>query len=199
MYKRFISTLSAAVFGLGLFSVSLVTSAEDKKPSIEDMVEKPQGDAVTDLGLSETKRAKVTEEQAIAQLKYMMIAAFKRNEPDLLERGSFKPMGMTLDPDGNFRAIRVDGQDEMPQEVAIEGLVRALQGLASNRTQWAVGLIYVTGKKLEDGTILRQIVVASEHIAGWARSWTYPYAVIDGEVKMGQPQEREMKPVYYQR
>ncbi|KZZ66129.1 hypothetical protein A3765_19740 [Oleiphilus sp. HI0130] len=108
-------------------------------------------------------------------------------------------MGMTLDPDGNFRAIRVDGQDEMPQEVALEALVKALQGLAANRTQWAVGIIYVTGRKLDDGTILRQIVVASEHIAGWARSWTYPYGVIDGEVKMGQPTEREMKPVYYQR
>ena len=199
MYKRFISTLSAAVFGLGLFSVSMITSAEEKKPNIEDMVEKPEGEAVTGLGMSETKRARVTEEQAIAQMKYMMIAAFKRNEPDLLERGSFKPMGMTLDPDGNFRSIRVEGQDEMPQDVAIEALVRALQGLASNRTQWSVGLIYVTGSKLEDGTMLRKIVVVAEHIAGWARSWVYPYAVVDGQVKMGQPEEREMKPVYYQR
>lgn len=199
MYKCFISALSVVVLGLGLFSVPELSYAEETKPGIEGMVEKPQGEAVTDLGLSETKRAKVTEEQAIAQLKYMMISAFKRNETDLLERGSFKPMGMTLDPDGNFRAIRVDGQDEMPQDVAIEALVRALQGLASNRTQWAVGLIYVTGRKMEDGSILRQIVVASEHIAGWARSWTYPYAIIDGQVKMGQPVEQEMKPVYYQR
>ncbi|KZY80561.1 hypothetical protein A3742_04320 [Oleiphilus sp. HI0071] len=199
MYKSFYSFLTFSALAIGMAVTSISVFAEDKKPSIEDMVEKPTGEAVTDLGLSQSKRAKVTEEQAIAQLKYMMVAAFKRNEPDLLERGSFKPMGMTLDPDGNFRAIRVDGQDEMPQEVALEALVKALQGLAANRTQWAVGIIYVTGRKLDDGTILRQIVVASEHIAGWARSWTYPYGVIDGEVKMGQPTEREMKPVYYQR
>jgi hypothetical protein len=199
MYKSFYSFLTFSALAIGMAVTSISVFAQDKKPSIEDMVEKPTGEAVTDLGLSQSKRAKVTEEQAIAQLKYMMVAAFKRNEPDLLERGSFKPMGMTLDPDGAFRAIRVDGQDEMPQDVAIEALVRALQGLASNRTQWSVGLIYVTGKKLEDGNVARKIVVVAEHIAGWARSWTYPYAVIDGVVKMGQPLEQEMKPVYYQR
>lgn len=199
MYKTFLSFLTFSALAFVLAATSISAFAEEKKQNIEDMVEKPVDGAVTDLGLTAPKRAKVTEEQAIAQLKYMMVAAFKRNETDLLERGSFKPMGMTLDPDGTFRAIRVDGQDEMPQDVAIEALVRALQGLAANRTQWAVGLIYVTGRKLEDGTILRQIVVASEHIAGWARSWTYPYAIIEGEVKMGQPAEREMKAVYYQR
>ncbi|KZX77510.1 hypothetical protein A3715_20415 [Oleiphilus sp. HI0009] len=194
MFKfRLLAIVSAALLVLPFSAY-----AEEKKQRIEDMVEKPQEAVATDLSLGQSKRAKVTEEQAISQLKYMMIAAFKRVEPDLLERGSFKPMGMTLDPDGNFRAIKVDGQDEMPQEVALEALVRALQGLASNRTQWAVGLIYVTGKEQEDGTMLRRIVVAAEHIAGWARSWNYPY-IVDGEVKMGQPVETEMKPVYYQR
>ena len=199
MYKRFLTVISTSIVAIAVLSASSSVFAEGKKPNIEDMVDKPTGEAVTDLGLTESKRAKVTEEQAIAQMKYMMVAAFKRNEPDLLERGSFKPMGMTLDPDGSFRAIRVEGQDEMPQDVAIEALVRALQGLAANRTQWVVGLIYVTGRKLEDGTTLRQIVVVAEHIAGWARSWSYPYAVIDGQVKMGQPTESEMRPVYYQR
>lgn len=199
MYKRFYSFLTVSALILGAVAASPSVLAEEKKQNIEDMVEKPEVDAVTELGLAESKRAKLTEEQVIAQLKFMMIEAFQRVESDLLERGSFKPMGMTLDPDGTFRAIRVDGQDEMPQDIAVEALVSALKGLAANRTQWAVGLIYVTGRKLEDGTTLRQMVVASEHIAGWARSWTYPYVVKDGEVKMGQPSEQEMKTVYYQR
>jgi hypothetical protein len=199
MYNPFIRFLSITMLFLGSLVVSTAIFAEDKAPSIEDMVSKPTGEAITDLSMSESKRAKVTEEQGIAQLKYMMISAFKRVEEDLLSRGSFKPMGMTLDPDGTFRGIRVDGQEDMPQELAVEALVKALKGLASNRTQWAVGITYVTGRKLEDGTTLRQMVVATEHIAGWARSWTYPYVVKDGAVKMGQPEEREMKPVYYQR
>ena len=87
MYKRFISALSAAIFGASLLGFSVVSIAEENKQNIEDMVEKPQGDAVTDLAVTESKRAKLTEEQVIAQLKYMMITAFKRNEEALLERG----------------------------------------------------------------------------------------------------------------
>ena len=198
MQKRFaliVIALTSLVLG------SAYSHAEDgAKVKAEDLVEKPQAaTAEEELSLAPTKRAKVTEEQALAQLKYMMVAGFKRLEPQLLEKGSFKPMGMTLDPDGNFRAIKVDGQEEMPQELAVQGLVQALKGLAANRTQWAVGLIYVTGTKTEDGEVERRIVVIAEHIAGWARSWHYPYGVIDGEVKMGQPAEFPMAPVYYTR
>lgn len=196
MHKQIIIGLFAVC--TAVMSVGTAVAEEAKKKSIEDMVDKPTADQINELRDQASKRAKLTEEQAVAQLKYMMINAFKRVQPDLKERGSFKPLGMTLDPDGTFRGIRVDGQDEMPQEVAIEALVSALKGLATNRTQWAVGLIYVSGNKMSDGTINRKIVVTTEHIAGWARSWIYPYAIIDEDVKMGQPVEQKMKPVYYQ-
>jgi len=196
MHKHIVIGLFAVC--TAIMSVGTAVAEEKKKQNIEDMVEKPVGGAVTDLGLAETKRAKLTEDQAMSQLKYMMVAAFKRVEPQLLEKGSFKPMGMTLDPDGNFRAIRVDGQDEMPQNIAVDAIVQSLQGLAANRTQWAVGLIYVTGNKTDDGEIFKRIVVVGEHIAGWARTWHYPYRVIDGQVKMGRPQEAPMKPIYFQ-
>lgn len=198
MQKRFaliVVAVTSLVFG------SAYSYAEDgAKVKAEDLVEQPQTvSGEQELSLAPTRRAKVSEEQAIAQLKYMMVAGFKRVEDQLLDSGSFKPMGMTLDPNGNFRAIKVDGQDEMPQELAVQGLVEALKGLASNRTQWAVGLIYVTGKTNEDGEVDRRIVVVAEHIAGWARSWQYPYAVSDGQVKMGKPVQFPMTPVYYTR
>lgn len=183
-----------------MFGSAYSYAEEGAKVKAEDLVEQPQAvSGEQELSLAPTKRAKLTEEQALTQLKYMMVAGFKRVEPQLLDNGSFKPMGMTLDPDGNFRAIKVDGQDEMPQELAVQGIVQALKGLAANRTQWAVGLIYVTGNQNEDGGVDRRIVVIAEHIAGWARSWHYPYAVTDGQVKMAQPAEFPMTPVYYAR
>lgn len=196
MQKRLILTL---VILASLLCQAVSSYAEDGvKVKAEDLATQPQSNAAEqELSLAPTKRAKLTEEQALAQLQYMMVEGFKRLQPQLLEKGSFKPMGMTLDPDGTFRAIRVDGQDEMPQELALEGLVQALKGLASNRTQWVVGLIYVTGTKNEDGSFDRRIVVIAEHIAGWARSWHYPYAIVDGEVKMAAPAEFPMSPVYF--
>ncbi|KZZ61292.1 hypothetical protein A3762_02345 [Oleiphilus sp. HI0125] len=185
-----------ALVSVTLLALPLTISAEEKKPSIEDLVETPV-QAITDLSEAQPKRAKLTEEQAIAQLQYMMLNAFKRIEPILLERGSFKPVGMTLDPDGTFRSVRVDGQEEMPQAIALDAIVSSLKSLAANRTQWAVGVMYVTGKKQEDGRIQRRIMVATEHIAGWARTWSYPYFIDGEQVKMGSPFETEMKPVYY--
>jgi len=195
MHKSLLSIVLA--FAMTLLSTQAYAEGKPKVKA-EDLVEKPVGGATLE-NLPTQQRAKVTEEQAIAQLKYMMVNGFKRVEGDLLERGSFKPIGMTLDPDGNFRAIRVDGQEEMPQDVAIEALVKAIQGLAAQRTQWGVGLIYVTGQKTESGEVFKRIVVVTEHIAGWARSWDYPYKIEDGKVMMGQPREQEMQPVYYQR
>ena len=52
-------------------------------------------------------------------------------------------------------------------------------------------------KKNADGTSRDYIRVVAEHIAGWARSWSYPYKMVDGEVKLGAPKELVLDPVYY--
>ncbi|WP_156493704.1 hypothetical protein, partial [Oleiphilus sp. HI0125] len=72
-----------ALVSVTLLALPLTISAEEKKPSIEDLVETPV-QAITDLSEAQPKRAKLTEEQAIAQLQYMMLNAFKRIEPILL-------------------------------------------------------------------------------------------------------------------
>ena len=180
-----------------LGSVFLVgsLSAEESKPKAEDLVEKPTAAQTEDR--NQLRRAKLTEEQVINQLKFMMVKGWERIEPELLERGSFKPMGLTLSPLGEFRPVYLENQEELPQDFALEAIIKTLKEVAASRTQWAVGVIYVTGVKQDDGSYLRQIMVAAEHIAGWARHWTYPYKVVDGEVKMGTSTEREMPTVYF--
>ncbi len=193
MYK-YLSKL--ALVALASFALAGALSAEEAKPKAEDLVESPVGGGGEDL--NQIRRAKLTEEAALKQLKFMMVKGWERVEPDLLERGSFKPMGLTLSPQGEFRPVYLDKQEEIPQDFALEAIVKTLKDIARSRTQWAVGVIYVTGVKQEDGTYFRQISVAAEHIAGWARQWSYPYKVVDGEIKLGAVVEREMAPIYFQ-
>ena len=192
---RLSRVVALAVFGASVcFPLSSIAE-ETKKQTIEEMVEKPSDEAQTLL--KSTKRTKLTEEQATNQLKYMMVKGWERVERDLVEKGSFKPMGMILRPDGEFRPIRVDRQDELKQEVALEAIVRNLKAFGKSRQVWGVGMIWVTGKKLPDGNFYKQIMVTTEHIAGWGRHWAYPYKVVDGEVKLGQPVESPTKLVYF--
>jgi len=192
---RFSRVVALAVLGASVcFPLSSIAE-ETKKQKIEEMVDKPV--PKNDLDLNTIRRATLTEEQATKQLKYMMVKAWERIEPDLLERGSFKPMGMILQPDGEFKPLRVEGQGQFKQEFAMNGIVESLKEIARTRSVWAVGIIWVTGAKQADGTYYKQIMVLTEHIAGWARHWAYPYKLVDGEVKLGSSVETSVKPVYF--
>ncbi|WP_156508867.1 hypothetical protein, partial [Oleiphilus sp. HI0132] len=95
-----------------LFSVSsTLVSAEEGKRKIkaEDLVEAPIADSAVDL--NQVRRGKVTEEQAIAQLKYMMVQGWMRMEKNLLERGEFLPFGMVLSPQGEFNVLAIEHQN----------------------------------------------------------------------------------------
>jgi hypothetical protein len=159
------------------------------------MVDKPV--PKNEVDLNSIRRGKLTEEQATAQLKFMMVKGWERIEDDLIERGSFKPMGMILQPDGEFKPLRIEGQDEYNQEFVLNGIVESLKEIAKTRSVWAVGIIWVTGKKQQDGTYYKQIMVLTEHIAGWARHWAYPYKLVDGEIKLGSSIETQVKPIYF--
>jgi hypothetical protein len=192
---RFSRVVVLAVLGASVCFPLSSSAEENKKQKIEEMVDKPV--PKNDLDLNTLKRASLTEEQATAQLKYMMVKGWERIEEDLLTRGSFKPLGMILQPDGEFRPLRIEDQDLFKQEFALNGLVESLKEIAKTRSVWAVGIIWVTGTKREDGTYHKQIMVLTEHIAGWARHWAYPYKVVDGEVKLGTSKETSVKPVYF--
>jgi len=168
--------------------------AEDTTSKAERLATAPTGDGVD---LSSIKRGRLTEEQAVSQLKFMMVAGWKRMERDLLTRGSFKAFGLTLSPKGEFKPLFIDSQEEMPQDVQISALVKNVEAIAQTRSVWGVGLMYVTGNTREDGTIDKRIAVIAEHIAGFGRAWSYPYKLVDGELKLGSPTEKEMRPVYF--
>lgn len=191
--------IKKALFCLPLmltFYTAGAIAENDTTSKAEQLAEAPSGE---NIDLSTIKRARVTEEQAQAQLKYMIVQGWKRMEDELLERGSFKAFGLTLSPQGEFRPLYLDSQEELPQDVQLGALVKNLEAIAQTRSVWGVGLMYVTGSVLEDGTIDKRIAVLAEHIAGYAKVWSYPYRVIDGEVKLGQPKEEPMKPVYFVR
>lgn len=171
--------------------------AEEKNAAkkIEETIPLPQAD---NIDLNKLKRAKLTEEQAVNQLKFMMVKGFARMEKELVEKGSFPPFGLTLLPDGEFKALTIDAGDvEVPSEVQLAAVAKNLEAIAKTRAMWAVGLMYIRAVKLDDGSYVQRIVVMAEHIAGWARHWVYPYKVEDGVVKLGQPVESNAQPVYY--
>jgi len=171
--------------------------AEEKKPKVkaEDLVEipeKPRGG-----GLETLRRAKLTEEQAVNQLKYMMVKGWARIDKELVNSGTFKPMGMVLSPEGEFRPLYIAEQEKMDQALALGVITKNLAAIAQTRSMWGVGIMYINGKQRKDGTWDQRIMVMTEHIAGWARHWTYPFKVVDGEVKLGAPIESNVKPVYF--
>lgn len=147
-----------------------------------------------------TRRAKLTEEQAVTQLKFMTVKAWQRIEKELKDRGSFKAFGLTLSPQGEFRPIFIKDQGDVPQQYQIDILVKNLRAIAETRSVWAVGLMYVTGERRADGSFSKRIAVVGEHIAGWAKAWSYPYRVEeDGTLRLGTSKMVDMKPVYYPR
>lgn len=190
------------LFVLLLFTQGIVANvaiAEDDVTSkAEQLATQPQGEAA-DLNII-TRRAKLTEEQAVNQLKYMTVQGWKRIEAELKERGSFKVFGLTLSPEGEFKPVFLAKQEEIPQDIQIDALVRNMKAIAETRSVWCVGIMYVTGVKAEDGTISKRIAVIAEHIAGWARAWSYPYRVDEnGDLLLGGSKEVPMDPVYFSR
>ena len=87
------------------FFVQPLLAEESTTSKAESMATAPTGQAAD---LSTIKRGRLTEEQAISQLKYMMVEGWERMEDELLERGSFKAFGLTLSPDGEFKPLYID-------------------------------------------------------------------------------------------
>ncbi|KZY42385.1 MULTISPECIES: hypothetical protein [unclassified Oleiphilus] len=143
------------------------------------------------------KRAKLTEAQSVNQLKYMMVKGFDRIKKEVVKNGSFPPFGLTLSPDAEFKAVIPDIEAKLPSQVVLVKLAESMAAIAQTRSMWAVGIMYIRAIKRDDGTYLQRIIVMTEHIAGWARHWAYPFKMEDGEFKLGTPQELEVKPVYF--
>jgi len=176
-------------------SVSTV-QAEEKKKSVQyESIPMPQQRAVD---LSNFKKARVTEEQGLKQLKLMVVEGWKRIKDELLETGAFPAIGLTLSPQGKFRPLIADESDVVlrPNDL-VTILVQQLQSIAQTRSMWAVGLMYIRAFKADDGKNVYRIMVMTEHIAGWARHWSYPFKLVDGDVKLGKPTETVVDPVYF--
>jgi hypothetical protein len=147
--------------------------------------------------LNTLKRAKLTEEQAVNQLKYMMVKGFARMEEELVKNGSFPPFGLTLMPNGEFKAVVIETDETIPTQIQLIKVVESMEAIAKTRAMWGVGVMYIRAIKRDDGTYAQRIIVMTEHIAGWARHWAYPFKVENGEVKLGQPTETPVDPIYY--
>ena len=192
-----------AVVTLFTLMLSNTLYAEERKLSkAEEMATAGAKEPVVNLkALGETRRSKLTEEQAVEQLKYMMVKGWVRMERILVEQGSFLPFGMTLMPDGEYKTVIVNSlvteELTVSPEFALNAVIENLKAIAETRAVWAVGLMYIQAKEKADGTFEQRIQVLTEHIAGWARHWSYPFKVVDGEVKLGAPIETPAKPVYF--
>jgi len=180
---------------------SSIVMAEDESVSskAERLASKPTEGAPADLNVI-TRRAKLTEDQAVQQLKYMTVQAWKRIEAELKDKGSFQAFGLTLSPTGEFKPVFIAYQGNMPNEIQMDALVRNMKAIADTRSVWAVGIMYVTGFEQEDGSWAKRIGVVAEHIAGWAKAWSYPYKVDEsGELRIGNSRMVDMDPVYFTR
>jgi len=170
--------------------------AEEKKKPVEyESIPMPKTQSVD---LSNLRKAKLTEEQAMKQLKIMVVEGWKRVKDQLLETGAFPAMGLTLSPQGRFRPLIADESDVVlkPTDL-VTILVQQLERIAKTRSMWAVGIMYIRTFKDDEGKDIFRIMVMAEHIAGWARHWSYPYKLQDGEVKLGKPTESKVDPVYF--
>jgi len=171
------------------------SQAEPNKPKrLEDTIPMPSKAAAD---LNTLKRGKVTEEQAIYQLKYMMVKGFARMEKQIVEHGTFPPFGLTLLPDGEFKAVVIETEEEIPMQIKLIKMVESMDAIAKTRAVWAVGVMYIRAIKRDDGSYAERLIVMTEHIAGWARHWAYPFKVGNGEVKLGRPTETAVQPIYY--
>ncbi|MFT7185900.1 MAG: hypothetical protein ACI84K_001288 [Pseudohongiellaceae bacterium] len=192
----------AAAFSLVSILLSTSLYAEERKKSkAEEMATAGSKKPIAELGrIGASRTGKVTEEQAVEQLKYMMVQGWTRIDKDLKEEGSFIPMGLTLSPQGEFKAVHVESQTgelRIKPEFALKAVVLNIKEIAKTRAVWAVGIMYIQAKEKKDGTHEQRIQVMTEHIAGWARHWSYPFKVIEGVVKLGAPIERPVAPTYF--
>lgn len=189
-YFKSLLTIACVTLSLAAFSVS----AEEKKAEkLPDGVSNPN----SPLDAAPMKRAKLTEEQAVKQLKFMTVFGWARIEKDLVEKGKFNPMGMVLYPDGVTKPLYVDEQDVMDPSLQLAMIAKSLKEIAQTRTVWAVGIIFSQIRKNKDGSDLNLIIVNTEHIAGWGRHWAYPYFVEKGELLLGQSTETPTEPFYF--
>lgn len=186
--------LILTVFSVLMFSAPAFSEDKPSK-KLAETIPVPEAKA---MDLNKLKRAKLTEEQAVNQLKFMMVKGFARMEKELVETGGFPPFGLTLLPDGEFKALTIDAGDvDVPSEVQLAAVAKNLEAIAKTRAVWGVGIMYIRAIKLDDGSYVQRIVVMAEHIAGWARHWVYPFKVEEGVVKLGQPVENPAQPIYY--
>jgi len=189
---------SAVISLLPLLLVTSVHAEERKKSKAEQMATAPSDEPVAVLGTK--RRGKLTEEQAVNQLKYMMVQGWARMERELVETKSFTPFGLTLSPDGDFKPLFVEsgvGALRIKSDFALAAIIENLKAIAETRAVWAVGIIYIQAEQLKDGSYVQRIQVMTEHIAGWARHWSYPFKVTDGEVKLGAPVITPVKTTYF--
>ncbi len=177
-----------------LFFFSNQVLAEEK---LEETIPlPPKNEAAADL--NQLKRARLSKDQAVNQLKYMMVKAFARVEDQIVAEGSFEPFGMTLLPDGEFKAVFAEtGDVKLLPSVQLAAMAKNMEKMAKTRSVWAVGIMYIRAVKREDGTYAQRIIVMTEHIAGWAMHWAYPFKVENGKVQLAQPQESEVDPIYF--
>lgn len=191
------------VFSLLSLSLSSTLNAEERKKSkAEEMATAGSSDPVAELGDNVgLRKSRLTEDEVINQLKYMVVQGWKRMDPVLVDTGSFKPFGLTLMPNGDFKAVlvnpKVTEELTVTPEFTLNAIVENLKAIAETRAVWAVGLMYIQAKERKDGTYEQRIQVLTEHIAGWARHWSYPFKVEDGKVKLGAPTETPAQAVYF--
>jgi len=191
---------TAVISLLPLLLVSTTQAEERKISKEEEIAAAASKKSVETVGLK--RRAKLTEDQAINQLKFMMVKGWARMERQLVEQKTFQPFGLTLSPQGEFKPIFVSIADLEPgvnfrPEFVLNSVTETLKAVADSRTMWAVGVMYIQAKERPDGTHEQRIQVMTEHIAGWAHHWSYPFKITDGEVKLGAPVETDVKPVYF--
>jgi len=197
-------TLTAVFSLLSILLSSSLYAEERKKSKAEEMATAGSKEPVAELdSIGTSQKSKLSEEQVIEQLKYMMVKGWIQMERVLVEKGTFLPFGMTLMPDGEYKSVIVDAQVTEKMAVSPDFVLTAvtnnLQAIAETRAVWGVGLMYIQAKERPDGTYEQRIQVFTEHIAGWARHWSYPYKVLDGEVKLGAPIVTPANPVYFSR
>jgi hypothetical protein len=194
------SLKKALVVLLSVWLVAVGASAEEAKPkegqaspgAAPDPNAKP-----SDAQVGQTVRAKMTEEQAVLQLKYMMVNAWAYIEQPLVKEGKFNPLGMVVYPDGTFKPMYLAEQDSVDPALQLGLIAKQLEVVAQTRAVFGVGLMYAQKTKMKDGTDLNLIMVNTEHIAGWGRHWAYPYTIENGELLLGQPKETPTPAFYF--
>ena len=174
--------------------------AEEKPdtPKVEEKLPEGTSNPSDPIQNAPVKKAKLTEEQARNQLKYMMVNGWGYIEKKLVANGKFNPMGIVLYPDGITKPVYVENRDKMDPNLQLSMIAKMLKEVANTRAVWGVGLLFSQVRKDKEGNEIKLITVNTEHIAGWGSHWAYPYFVEKGELLLGQPQKSPTnKPFYF--